>query len=114
MLALTTIPASGYFEYSYPTFDDKPQHIHVHFITPDQQQAFVTFPRHRFSKTAQLIPVSWFDTVNLVQLEGHSPLMYFLESMLPRLVNPIKPKHVPLDYQFNSVKVPKMDMQLAA
>ncbi|GAB2547782.1 hypothetical protein [Spirosoma aerophilum] len=114
MLALTTPPSAGYFEYSYPTFDDKPQQIHVHFITPDQQRAFVTFPRHRFSKTAQFIPVSWFDTVNLVQLEGHSPLMHFLESMLPHLVNPNKPKHAPVDYQFAPVKAPRVGLKLAA
>lgn len=114
MLTPTTFPQSGLFEYAYPTFDDKPQHIYVHFITPDQEQAFVTFPHHPFKKAAQLIPVSWFETVRMVQLEGQSPLLYFLECMLPRLVSSKKPKLVPADLLFDQVEVHEFDGMMAA
>lgn len=76
-----THPLVGFYQYTYTTFVDTPQHICVHFLTPDGQQAFVSYPHHRSQKAARLIPVSWFQSVILVQLEGKPQLMDFL-SML--------------------------------
>ena len=73
-----THPLPGFYQYTYPTFVDAPQHICVHFLTLDGQQAFVSYPYHRSCKAAQLIPVSWFRSVNLLQLEGQPQLMDFL------------------------------------
>ena len=71
----------GFYQYTYPTFVDTPQHICVHFLTPDGQQAFVSYPHPQSQKAARLIPLSWFESVILVQLAGKPQLMDFL-SML--------------------------------
>ena len=68
----------GFYQYTYPTFVDTPQHICVHFLTLDGQQAFVSYPYHRGRKAAQLIPVSWFRSVVLSRQEGQPQLMDFL------------------------------------
>jgi hypothetical protein len=72
----------GRYLYSYPTFADVPQLIDVHFLTPDGQQAFVSYPNHPNHRAAQLIPVSWFGSVTLQQLEGQAMLMSFIETFL--------------------------------
>lgn len=76
-----TRPLPGLYQYTYPTFVDTPQHICVHFLTPDSQQVFVSYPDHRSRKAARLIPVSWFESVVLVQLEGQPQLMNFLTEL---------------------------------
>jgi hypothetical protein len=76
-----TYPLVGFYQYTHPTFVDTPQHICVHFLTPDGQQAFVSYPHHRIKKAARLIPLSWFESVLLVPLAGKPQLMDFL-SML--------------------------------
>ena len=73
-----TAPLPGFYQYTYPTFVDTPQHICVHFLTPDGQQAFVSYPYNRCCKAARLMPVSWFRSVTLLQLEGQPQLMDFL------------------------------------
>lgn len=78
----STIPAPGRYQYSYPTFTDAPQYIDIHFLTPDGQQAFVSYPQHPNRKIAQLIPVRWFDSVILCRLEGQIQLMAFLTTFL--------------------------------
>lgn len=84
-----TTPQTGLFQFTYPTFADQAQWIYVHFITADEQNAFVTYPNHRFPKAAQLLDVRWFDTVDLVPMGGNSPLMYFLAVTLAELLAPI-------------------------
>ena len=74
-------PQPGFYQYTYPTFIDTPQHISVHFLTPDGQQAFVSYPHHRGHKAAQLIPISWFESVILFRLEGQPQLMDFLATL---------------------------------
>ena len=80
-------PQPGTYEYTYPTFVDAPQRICVHFLTPDRRQAFVSYPNARSRKAAQLIDISWFNSVDLVKLDNHSPLMHFLEVTLPAWFN---------------------------
>jgi hypothetical protein len=77
-----TSPQPGFYQYTYPTFIDTPQHISVHFLTPDGQQAFVSYPLYRGNKLARLIPVSWFQSVILSRLEGQPQLMDFLATLL--------------------------------
>ncbi len=77
----STNPQPGFYQYTYPTFVDTPQHICVHFLTPDGGQAFVSYPYHRGRKVAQLIPVSWFQSVILLPLEGQPQLMKFLATL---------------------------------
>ena len=72
----------GIYQYTYPTFVDTPQYISVHFLTPDGQQAFVSYPRHPNRKAAQLIPLSWFESVVMVKLESQPQLMTFLDVVL--------------------------------
>ncbi|GAB2547747.1 hypothetical protein [Spirosoma aerophilum] len=92
---MTTISPASFYQYTYPTFTDKPQWVYVHFLTPDGQLAFVTFPFHPCAKAAQLVPLSWFDTVRLVPLVGYSPLMDFLNRILP-VTNLLGPTTKPL------------------
>lgn len=89
MVSLATYPLPGIYQYTYPTFADKPQRICVHFITPDGQQAFVTYPGHPYPKAAQLISLGWFNSVTLVKLAGASSLMTLLEKLF---TNPIEIK----------------------
>lgn len=70
--------APGIYQFTYPTFSNTPQYICLHFLTPDQQ-AFVSYPQHRSRRAAQLIPISWFDSVEIVALEGEPRLMAFIE-----------------------------------
>lgn len=72
----------GFYQYTYPTFVDTPQHICVHFLTLDGQQAFVSYPYHPSRKAARLIPVSWFRSVVLLPLEGQPQLMDVLARLL--------------------------------
>ena len=90
----STYPTPGIYLYSYPTFTDTPQHICVHFLTPDNQNAFVSYPKHPNHKASQLIPVRWFDSVHLVKLNGYPQLMHFLEVVLPKLLNSRGPELV--------------------
>ncbi|GAB4029142.1 hypothetical protein [Spirosoma jeollabukense] len=82
MSLTSTYPAPGVYQYSYPTFVDTPQLICVHFVTPDQQHAFVSFPKHPNHKAAQLVALSWFGSVWLVKQAGHPQLMPFLNVTL--------------------------------
>lgn len=66
----STFPLPGIYKYSYPTFTDTPQQIYIHFLTPDSQSAFVSYPCHPNHKAAQLIPIRWFQSVNLIKLDG--------------------------------------------
>ncbi|SFD91896.1 hypothetical protein [Spirosoma endophyticum] len=97
MKLFSTHPLPGIYQYSYPTFVDTPQQICVHFITPDQQKAFVSYPRHPNRKAAQLIDISWFKSVDLVKLDGQPQLMHFLEVILPNLLGNCPAKVIPLD-----------------
>lgn len=81
MDTLSTCPQPGFYQYTYPTFVDTPQHICVHFLTPDGQQAFVSYPHHPSRKAAQLIPVRWFQSVSMLQLEGQHQLMDFISRL---------------------------------
>ncbi|AUD07046.1 hypothetical protein [Spirosoma pollinicola] len=74
----STYPLPGFYQYTYPTFVATPQYICVHFLTPDSQQAFVSYPHNRTCKAAQLIAISWFESVTLCPLEGQPQLMSFL------------------------------------
>jgi hypothetical protein len=71
----------GFYQYTYPTFVDKPQYICVHFLTEDGQEAFVSYPNNRSRKAGRLIPVSWFQSVTLLQLDGKPRLMDFVEML---------------------------------
>ncbi|AUD04124.1 hypothetical protein [Spirosoma pollinicola] len=82
-LPLTT-PHPGFYQYTYPTFVDAPQPICVHFLTPDGQQAFVSYPSDRSCKVAQLIPVSWFQSVTLSPQNGQPQLMPFLDRLFTK------------------------------
>lgn len=75
----------GVYQYSYPTFVDTPQLICVHFLTPDGRNAFVSYPHHPSRKAAQLISLSWFQSVVLVKLDGQPRLMDFLEFLFTGL-----------------------------
>jgi hypothetical protein len=77
-------PLPGLYEYSYPTFVDRPQMLCIHFLTPDRLRVYVTYPNHPFPKAAQLLPVSWFASVRMVKLAAHPTLMHFLEQTLPK------------------------------
>ncbi|AKD56200.1 hypothetical protein [Spirosoma radiotolerans] len=77
----STWASPGLYEFTYPTFVDTPQQICVHFLTPDGQQAFVSYPRHSNRKAAQMIPVSWFETVVMTPLGEQPCLMNFLETL---------------------------------
>ena len=79
MITNSTYLVPGLYQYSYPTFVDTPQQICVHFLTPDRRSAFVSYPHHPNRKAAQLISLSWFQSVKLVKLEGQPQLMDFLE-----------------------------------
>ncbi|WP_461128524.1 hypothetical protein [Spirosoma aerophilum] len=59
----------------------------VHFITADEQHAFVSYLDQRSKKRAQLVPLSWFDSVSLVKLAQQSQLMHFLEVIVPKLLH---------------------------
>lgn len=87
MILPSTYLALGVYQYTYPTFVDKPQLICVHFFTPDGQQAFVTYPGHPYPKAAQLVPIGWFESVTMVKLAGSSPLMHVLEVLFTNLRN---------------------------
>ena len=79
MITNSSYLVPGFYQYSYPTFVDTPQQICVHFLTPDKRNAFVSYPHHPNHKAAQLVPLSWFQSVKLVKLEGQPHLMDFLE-----------------------------------
>lgn len=89
-----TCLSPGVYQYSYSTFVDVPQYISVHFLTPDHQLAFVSYP-HRHYKAAQLIPVSWFKSVELVAIDSQPQLLPFIEFLVTGLVNGIS-RNVPL------------------
>ena len=97
MRLLSTYPLPGLYRYTYPTFTDIPQHLCIHFLTSDRQHAFVSYPHHRTHKAAQLIDVNWFNSVELVKLDGQPQLMHFLEVMLPHLLGNGPAKVIPLD-----------------
>jgi hypothetical protein len=80
MNTYSTCPTPGVYQYTYPTFVDTPQLICVHFVTPDQQQAFVSYPNHQ---AAKLLSISWFNSVQMIKLDGKPQLMQFLEVTLP-------------------------------
>ncbi|GAB3790307.1 hypothetical protein GCM10028818_60240 [Spirosoma horti] len=82
MSQTSTYPAPGVYQYAYPTSVDTPQLICVHFVTPDQQHAFVSYPKHPNHKGAQLVALSWFASVRLVKQAGQPQLMPFLEVTL--------------------------------
>lgn len=87
----------GFYQYSYPNFIDTPQQICIHFLTLDQQKAFVTYPNHPNRKAAQLVDINWFKSVDLVKLDGQPQLMYFLDVVLPKWFNNHLTKVIPLD-----------------
>lgn len=87
MNILSTTPLPGFYQYTYPTFVDTPQYICVHFLTPDGQQAFVSYPYNRARKAAQLIAISWFESVTLHKLAGQPQLMPFLAMLFTKEVN---------------------------
>ncbi|WP_461117093.1 hypothetical protein [Spirosoma jeollabukense] len=87
----------GMYQYTYPTFADTPQTICVHFLTPDRQQAFVSYPRHRNHKAAQLVDAGWFNSVKLVKMNGQPQLMHFLDVILPSLLGNCPTKVISLD-----------------
>ena len=93
----STYPLPGIYQYTYPTFADTPQKICVHFLTPDKQQAFVSYPYHRNHKAPQLIDMGWFNSVKLVKLNGQPKLMNFLDVILPGLLDACPTKVIPLD-----------------
>ncbi|SFE89472.1 hypothetical protein [Spirosoma endophyticum] len=93
----SSYPLPGLYQYTYPTFADTPQTVCVHFLTPDQQHAFVSYPHHPNHKAAQLIDVSWFNSVKLVKLNGQPQLMHFLDVILPSLLESCLAKVMPLD-----------------
>lgn len=97
MTLLSIYPLPGLYQYVYPTFADIPQQICIHFLTPDRQKAYVSYPHHRNHKPAQLIDVSWFDSVELVKLDGQPQLMHFLDVILPIWLNNSGPKLVTED-----------------
>ena len=97
MTFLSIYPLPGLYQYVYPTFADIPQQICIHFLTPDRQKAYVSYPHHRSHKAAQLIDVSWFDSVELVKLDGQPQLMHFLDVILPKWLNNSGPKLVTED-----------------
>ncbi|AKD54845.1 hypothetical protein SD10_07920 [Spirosoma radiotolerans] len=78
MITSPTAISPGFYQYTYPTFVDEPQYICVHFLTPDGQQAFVSYPHNQARKAASLISIDWFQSVMLCQLEGQPQLMTFL------------------------------------
>ncbi|GAB4025463.1 hypothetical protein [Spirosoma koreense] len=84
MMLQATTPLPGFYQYTYPTFADRPQQLCIHFLTPDGQSAFVTYPRHPNYKAAQLVPISWFQSIVLEKLDGQPQLMSFLEETLSR------------------------------
>ena len=87
----------GFYQYTYSTFVDRPQQICIHFLTPNQQQAFVSYPKNRKHKAAQLIDLSWFNSVDLVKLDGQPQLMYFLEVILPQWLKEHSANVIPLN-----------------
>ena len=86
MDTLCTAPQPGFYQYTYPTFVDTAQYICVHFLTPDGQQAFVSYPHDRARKAAQLVAISWFQSVTLCRLEGQPQLMSFLSMLFAKEV----------------------------
>ncbi|RZK32488.1 MAG: hypothetical protein EOO61_16855 [Hymenobacter sp.] len=78
----STSLAPGRYQYSYPTFVDSPQFIDIHFITPDGQQAFVSYPQHPNRRAPQLVSTGWFNSVLMDQLEGQVALMTVIETLL--------------------------------
>ena len=54
---------AGTYLYHYPTFIDTPQLLTIHYLTPDQQKAFVSYPNHPNFKAPQFVPVEWFNSV---------------------------------------------------
>lgn len=111
---MTTIPQPGLYLYTYPTFVAKAQWVYVHFITPDQQSAFVTYPHHPFQKAGQFVSVNWFETINMIHMEGNSSLMDFLTNTLPGLVRPFDATVQPLEAVLGQFERYDVDMLLAA
>ena len=68
----TDLALPGNYQYHYPTFVDSPQFITIHFLTPDQQRAFVSYPNHPNFKAPQIIPLEWFKSVILKSLDQTS------------------------------------------
>ena len=97
MSPLSIYPLPGIYQYTYSTFVDRPQQICIHFLTPNQQQAFVSYPGQRNRKAAQLVDINWFKLVELVKLEGQPQLMHFLDVILPQWLNDLPTKVIPLD-----------------
>jgi len=84
MTTSSTVLLPGFYRYTYPTFVDKPQYICVHFLTPDSQQAFVSYPDDRARKAASLVSIDWFQSVTLCLLEGQPQLMSFLTKLFTK------------------------------
>ncbi|WP_143100694.1 hypothetical protein [Spirosoma endophyticum] len=85
------------YQYTYPTFTDAPQQICIHFLTPDQKEAFLSYPNHPKPKAAQLVDIRWFESVELVKLDGQPQLMHFLENILPSWFNKPSANMIPLE-----------------
>ncbi|ADB42983.1 hypothetical protein Slin_7040 (plasmid) [Spirosoma linguale DSM 74] len=110
MNMIYTHPLVGCYQYTYPTFVDTPQHICVHFVTEDGQQAFVSYPQHQSQQAARLIPLSWFESVSLVQLAGKPQLMDFVSLLFTESNNRhLQPNHwlinEPDEYEFSQLLV---------
>ncbi|GAB2551809.1 hypothetical protein [Spirosoma aerophilum] len=111
---MTTIPQPGLYLYTYPTFVAKAQWVYVHFITSDQQSAFVTYPHHPYQKAAQLVSLNWFESINMIPMDGYSPLMDFLANTLPALVNPFESALQPIGVVLGQFEGYDVDLLLAA
>jgi hypothetical protein len=111
---MTSFPKAGLYQYSYPTFIDKPQWLYVHALSPDQQKAFVSYPFYPYKKEAQVVPISWFETVTMVPVVGYSPLMHFLAVTLPGLVSSDSPEKVSQPVLFGQFAEYEMDRLVAA
>ncbi|SFD43813.1 hypothetical protein [Spirosoma endophyticum] len=83
MFPLSKRPASGLYQYTYPTFVDIPQQLYIHFITPDQQKAFVSYPNHPNHKAAQFVTLEWFDSVCLIPLDAQPSIFHFPKLTFP-------------------------------
>ncbi|WP_420147765.1 hypothetical protein [Spirosoma sp.] len=79
----------GTYQYTYPTFIDTPQLITIHYLTPDQQKAFVSFPKHPNFKAPQFVLVKWFKSVILQPIQKRKAKIHPQESRWHVAVNKI-------------------------
>ncbi|UFH55701.1 hypothetical protein [Spirosoma sp. KNUC1025] len=73
MITSSNVPLPGSYQYQYPTFVDIPQYITIHFLTPNQKGAFVSYPNHPNQKAPQIIPIEWFESVIMKRLKPKAP-----------------------------------------